>query len=364
MKAMKNIRRLIGKGVNAVIVGVLMTALLAGCGNADKNAKETDGQTVNGKNQENIIQDEKKAENDKKEKVTVNIAYQGVSYAAMVDQEFGYGEEAFSDDNVELIYTRFLNGPAILEAVESGSVDIATGIGELPPLVSKGMGRDVVLVGGNQNAFTWDIFVPEDSTATSLEDLKGKKIAFGIGTQPHYALLSLAKKIGLTEDDFEIVNMNGTTTEYLAAIESGEIDAFSSTKPNVPDGSGVKVLVGAPANYDVTLVRGAFAKEHPEIVSKYLQVLQKGGIYLQENPQEAAEFISELTEQPVDTLADLFKVSDYTHFLDVFSKEKQEDITEQISFAYDHGLISEVFTLDEYYDPSYVLQAGEADPLD
>lgn len=358
MKKRKNIKKLLERAVSAAMVGVVLTALLAGCGNANKDKSETAGQAVNAQNEEQAEE-----ENNTGEKLVVNIALIQAAYAAYVDQHFGYAEEAFADDNVEFVYTRFENGPAILEALESGSVDIVPGIGELPVITSRGVGRDVVLIAGNKNTFTWDVFVPEDSEATTLEDLKGKKIALDVGAQAHYALLSLAKEAGLTADDFEIINMKGSATEYLAAIESGEVDAFVSTKPTVPADSDVKVLVGAEANYDFNVVRGAFAKEHPEIVSKYLQVLQKSGTYLKENPQEAAEFISEINGQPVESLTDLLETSSYTHFLEELPKEKQEDIEELISFAVDQGLIPEAFTLDEFYDPSYSLKAGESDTL-
>lgn len=347
---MRNKKKFMRKAASAAVLGALLTILPAGYANA-----EDAGEAV-----EQASDDQEK---NTGEKLTVNLGLIQAAYAAYVDQNFGYAEEAFADDNVEFVYTRFANGPAILEAMESGSIDIVPGIGELPVITSKGMGRDVVLVAGNKNTYTWDVFVSEDSTAASLEDLKGRKIAFGVGMQPHYAFLALAKEVGLTEDDFEIVNMNTSATEYLAAIESGEIDAFISTKPSVPDGSGVKVLAGAEANYDFNVVRGAFAEEHPEIVSKYLQVLQKAGTYLQENPQESAELVSEINGQPVESLEDLFETSSYTHFLEELPEEKQEDIEDLISFAADHDLIPEVFALDELYDPSYALQAAESADL-
>src|ERR1700761_4105983 len=80
-------------------------------------------------------------------------------------------------------WSDFTSGPPMLQAMASGSVDIG-GVGDAPPVFAASGGEAVEIVGarsvpsGDQDA----LVVPKGSSITSVQQLKGKKIAYGSGS--------------------------------------------------------------------------------------------------------------------------------------------------------------------------------------
>lgn len=74
------------------------------------------------------------------------------------------------------------------------------------------------------------IVVPENSTATSLEDLRGKRIGFANGGAGHYYFLKAIGDKGMHPEDFQIARMN--RTESASAFSSGALDALVTTYGN------------------------------------------------------------------------------------------------------------------------------------
>ena len=96
-------------------------------------------------------------------------------------------------------WSDFTSGPPMLEAMASGSVDVG-GVGDAPPVFAAAGGEGVEIVGartvpsGDQDA----VVVPKGSPITSIQQLKGKKIAYGSGSSGNYELLTVltAAEIG------------------------------------------------------------------------------------------------------------------------------------------------------------------------
>src|SRR6202451_3808950 len=89
-------------------------------------------------------------------------------------------------------WSDFTSGPPMLEAMASGSVDVG-GVGDAPPVFAAAGGEGVEIVGartvpgGDQDA----VLVPKGSPITSIQQLKGKKIAYGSGSSGNYELLTV-----------------------------------------------------------------------------------------------------------------------------------------------------------------------------
>ncbi|MGZ4435519.1 MAG: PhnD/SsuA/transferrin family substrate-binding protein [Trebonia sp.] len=86
-------------------------------------------------------------------------------------------------------WSDFTSGPPMLEAMASGSVDIG-GVGDAPPVFAASGGEQVEIVGARQTNGDQDaVVVPKNSPITSIQQLKGKKIAYGSGSSANYNLL-------------------------------------------------------------------------------------------------------------------------------------------------------------------------------
>lgn len=317
-----------------VATAVFTIGMLAGCGNTSADSSgQKDGS---------------------EKKVTINISLNQAGYLALLDRELKFSDEIFKDDNVEINYTMFENGPAILEALEGGSVDIVPAIGELPAITSKAAGRDIeaILAVSNTNASA--VAVLEDSEITQTSELKGKKIGVSFGTVSHYVIIQKLAEAGLSEEDVELVNL-GTADSYTAIV-AGEIDALVVGKgESISD--KVKFISDFYYNIEYTLVRGEFAEEHPDFVAKYLAVLQTAGNYVKEHPEESAKIVAEASGRSEETLLATFEAGVYDDILNEVSDANRKATEGLIEFAYEQDLSTSTFSADDFFFDSYAEDA-------
>lgn len=77
------------------------------------------------------------------------------------------------------------------------------------------------------------VLVPSDSTVTSIEELKGKKIGITqTGSTYHYMARRLLEGNGLTTKDVELVPLN-SIPGLMDTLESKQVDAVLLNEPNV-----------------------------------------------------------------------------------------------------------------------------------
>ena len=154
-------------------------------------------------------------------------------------------------------WSDFTSGPPMLEAMASGSVDIG-GVGDAPPVFAASGGEQVEIVGARETNGDQDaVVVPKNSPITSIQQLKGKKIAYGSGSSGNYNLLTVLTKAGLTTKDVSLVNLQ--PAEALAAFTSGDVAAWDIWPPYVQQvvaQDGARVLAtgsayGSPYSFEV-----------------------------------------------------------------------------------------------------------------
>src|SRR5690242_11579757 len=92
-------------------------------------------------------------------------------------------------------WSDFTSGPPMLQAMASGSVDVG-GVGDAPPVFAASGGEAIEIVGARKtNAGDQDsVVVPKGSPITSIQQLKGKKIAYASGSSANYNLLTVLNK--------------------------------------------------------------------------------------------------------------------------------------------------------------------------
>ncbi|TSK09078.1 MAG: hypothetical protein FPO08_07200 [Geobacter sp.] len=100
-----------------------------------------------------------------------------------------------------------------------------------------------------------------------VRDLKGRRVATGVGSAAHFALLSALESEGLSERDIELVPME--VSEMAQALDNESIDAFSSWEPTPtitlaqhPEWH----LINKGISYGFLCLRREFVAQHPELV--------------------------------------------------------------------------------------------------
>jgi sulfonate transport system substrate-binding protein len=180
------------------------------------------------------------------------------------------------------------------EAIASNKLDIAS-LGNMPIIAAQAANIPFKIISqtlaGKNNVA---VIVPADSTAASIADLKGKKIAVTKGSNAYNFLYRGFEKAGLTEDDFEIIQLQPDETQ--SAFENGGVDAWATWDPyitlNTLTGKGKVLTDGEQLGVlspSFTIARTAFADQHPELVTLYLKVVNKTLKWESDNQNEALE---------------------------------------------------------------------------
>lgn len=213
----------------------------------------------------------------------VNIGYfNNVTHAqALLMKADGSLEDSMGED-VHLKWTAFNAGPAEVEALFAGDIDIGY-IGPVPAISAnvKSKGDVVILSSSTQGGAV--LIVGKDSGIKSAADLSGKTVAIPqIGNTQHLCLLDLLNENGLKPiTEGGDVNVTAVANADVAnMMERGDIDAAL-----VPEPWGATLLeqgaellldydeIYMNGQYDVAVVvvRKDFMEEHSDLVEKFLQ---------------------------------------------------------------------------------------------
>lgn len=189
---------------------------------------------------------------------------------------------------VKVNWKSFGSGNDMSAAMAGGDVDISYSQGLIPFIVAVSKGLPIDMVGIAVGYAEADNCVvsnknPLDrSTAASIANsLKGKKIATPVGNVTHYKLLKTLAHYGLSGDDVSIVPVGGGN-DAAAAFLTGQVDigcAFGGPLDKMRE-QGQVIMTGAEQEingiltFDVISVTEEFAKEHPDMLVKFLQVTE------------------------------------------------------------------------------------------
>jgi NitT/TauT family transport system substrate-binding protein len=224
--------------------------------------------------------------------------FNGSSLLAIADKEGLWDKEGLDVDTKV-----FTDGPTQIQALGAGSLDygyIGPGAVWLPAS-GKASIIAVNTLGGADRVIA-------QPGITSIEQLKGKKVAVPEGTSGDMILGLALKKAGMTKDDVKIVPMDPAT--IVSAFGSGQVDAagifypsIDTIKKQVPD------LVELAQNSDfepdfafpTAFVGQPDAADDPT-TAKVVKVLREAIDYRAEHTDEAIADTADLLQQPVDAV--------------------------------------------------------------
>lgn len=195
---------------------------------------------------------------------------------------------------VELLL--FTSGPPLLEALNAGSIDIG-GTGDTPPIFAQAAGVPLVYVASARSNGGSALLVPENSPITSVEELKGKKIAFSPGSSAHLFTIRALELAGLTYEDIEPILLQ--PGDARAAFDGGSVDAWTVWDPFVTIARNTVNARPIVTSDDLPPVRGyqlatqQFVEEQPEALQIILEQTQAATEWSIENAEDYAAFLEE-----------------------------------------------------------------------
>src|SRR5512132_2754267 len=158
----------------------------------------------------------------------LRLDYATYSPPSLVLKQQGLVEQAFPGVAVKWVYSA--GSSNALNFLQGNSVDFGSTAGSAA-LLSRANGNPIKVVYIYEQPEWTALVVAKDSTAKSITDLRGKKIAAQKGTDPYFFLLQTLHQAGMSQSDIQFVNL--PHADGRVALERGQVDAWSGLDPHM-----------------------------------------------------------------------------------------------------------------------------------
>ncbi len=179
---------------------------------------------------------------------TVTIGYQAADEVD-VSRLRGQLVKKMKKQGYKITFKEFQNGSPEMQALASGKIDYAR-VGDTPPVSALASGTKLTYIAeGGTKASGSGVLVKKGSGINSVADLKGKTIAYTVGTSSQYMVLKTLKLAGLKTSDVKLENMDSAAA--AVAFAKGKVDAWAIWDPYVAKAElteNAKLLVNGKEN--------------------------------------------------------------------------------------------------------------------
>lgn len=229
-------------------------------------------------------------------------------------------ESRLKDLGYSVEWAEFNTGSSILEALNSGAIDFANA-SDAPAVMALSKGMNFKIIAAEDSAPQSEaILVKNDGTINSIEQLKGKKIAYNKASIAEYLLVTALATVNLTLDDVESVILSPADANI--AFENGDVDAWIIWDPymTVSESKGNKILTTGKGFVELRSLyysSDAFIAANSEAVEVYIEEVSKAGAAIDEDSSKAAALLEENTGIAADIwTTSLSRYSTKANYLD------------------------------------------------
>lgn len=306
------------KRIFAIIFVILGVIAIVGCSSG--NSEDSTPETSEKKNQEKLT------------KVKVGYMPNFASINVVVP---AMKTGAFEEEGIEVELVEFQDGPTIVAALESGSIDVGH-IGPGAHVLPIQREADILLYLhlGNADA----VIGNKELGVNSIEDLKGKKIAVAPGTSSESILNYSLDKANISKDEVELANMDASA--IVTAMISGSVDAAASWSPNTATimeelGENAIKLADNAAYVDKTASVSSYAintrykEENRDLLIRFVRAMYKGMDYRVENLDQVVEWVAEAAALSVDSVDDEKATADWVNSKQIVEMIESGEMEEQ-----------------------------------
>ena len=261
---------------------------------------------------------------------------------------------------VKVNWRAFGNGNEMTAAMVSGDVQIAYSQGLTPFVVGVTKGAPLKLVSAAVSyAENDNCIVHRDAgiTQANAKSLEGKKVASPVGNVTHYKMLRTLKHLGVDASKIKLLQMN--PPEGAAALARGDVAMacgfggalrrmmnFGEPLMTAKEQEAIGIRV-----FDIVSVTDDFAREHPDLVVKFLQVTEDANSAFRPNPEGLLPTIAKESGQSLDdarAMVGLFQFPTRDEQLSDawMGRTVQEFVNEVANFYVEEGSLPKA--LDDY----------------
>ncbi|MGV3487226.1 MAG: sulfonate ABC transporter substrate-binding protein [Tuberibacillus sp.] len=233
----------------------------------------------------------------------------------MILKERGNLEKRLKPLGITVQWNEFQDGPAMLEALNAGSIDVGR-TGNSPPIFAIASGSNLVYIASGKSKYEGSgILIKDDSTIQTLADLKGKKVGFSKGSSSHYLIIKALQKAGLKYSDITPAFLK--PGDARVAFEKGDIDAWVVWDPFTADAEnaiGCHLLVngkGITTDRDFFVANPNYAKKNKKLLKMVMEEVQNSSDWTNENQEEAAKMIASIIKIDESSMLKAIKRREY-----------------------------------------------------
>lgn len=196
-------------------------------------------------------------------------------------------------------------------------------------------GVKVKIVGMSDSSEGADGIIAAQNIKT-ISDLKGKKVAFEVGSPSHFFISFLLDKEGLSANDLIVVN--STAPDAGAAFVAGQVDAAVTWQPWLSKSSerpGGHILVSSkvlPIFPDMLIFREEVVKNRPQDVRAMLRAMFAAREWILANQNKAVGIIAKsfkITNQEVTEQLPDFRWLSYDDNVKSFNSGEPKDLLQK-----------------------------------
>lgn len=239
------------------------------------------------------------------ETVNINVGYMpnyGGLWSLMTAKEKGF----FEEEGLNVTMTQFEDGPTIIAAMENGSVNFGY----------IGQGAHKLCVQGNATIIALSHISNGDALIggpgiSTVEDLKGKVVAYSSGTSSEDILRNALAAHNMTMDDIQAMDMDAPS--IVTAMMSGGVDACATWSPNsltILEGmEGTTKLADNMTFSDTTVSLASwiatpkYLEENRDVTVRFVRALMKAMDYAADgNYEEVAQWCATQAALDYDTM--------------------------------------------------------------
>lgn len=248
--------------------------------------------------------------------VTLNEVAHSIFYAPQyVAIEEGY----FKEEGLDLTLVNGFGADKVMTAVLSGEADIGFMGAEATIYAYQEGANDAVVNFAQLTQRAGNFLVArEEMPGFTWEDLKGSKVLGGRkGGMPEMVFEYILKENGIDpQKDLEIdqsIDFGSTAAAFSGGLGDFSVEFEPSATALEQEGAGYVVAsLGVDSGYvpyTSYSAKTSFINEHPEIIQKFTNALQKGMEYVQTHtPDEIAKVIEpQFPETDLDTITTIVK---------------------------------------------------------
>lgn len=288
--------------------------------------------------------------------------------------EYGWSKGWFDKEmGVKVDFREFGSGAEMTTAMASGDISIAYALGTTPFTIAVTQGLPIKMVAVSENYSKSENLVARgDTTIVSPRDLIGKKVGVPFGTTAHYRLMGILDTFGIQEKQLKIIDLSNP--DILPAFIRKDIHAGCAWEPAVSqmlENKG-RILVSSEdqirwgySTYGLVAVSEKFAGKYPDMVVKFLQVMNDSTVAYHKDPGSTYEPIGKMagitaqkTKEIMDTMGFYAKdVQLSSQWMGTSSKkgDTTANLKKVADFLVERGALDKALdNYDRFIDPSFM----------